>query len=122
VIVSILGAKEPPREVFVGTDQGTHEVPGNRNRNLHSAHRLDKAARRRMEEIGWSRPRPKRGLFTFQAELDQSHADHLAVMAHPQDGAANVAVPILSGTLRLIGRRRPASPLTDRLAATNPDL
>lgn len=51
------------------------------NRNLHTSHRLDKAARRRLAEIGWSRPRPKHGLFNFQAEVDQSHADHLAVMA-----------------------------------------
>jgi hypothetical protein len=34
-----------------------------------------------MEKIGWSQPRPKRRVFNFQAELDQSHADHLAVMA-----------------------------------------
>jgi hypothetical protein len=55
------------------------EVSG--NRNLRTADRLDKAARRRLAAMGWSRPRPKRGLFNFQAELDQSHADHLAVMA-----------------------------------------
>jgi len=51
------------------------------NRNLHTAHRLDREARRRLAEIGWSRPRPKHGLFNFQTEVDQSHADQLAVMA-----------------------------------------
>jgi len=55
------------------------EVSG--NRNLHAAHCLDKQARRRLEEIGWSRPRPKHGLFNFLAEIDQSHADQLAAMA-----------------------------------------
>jgi hypothetical protein len=55
------------------------EVSG--NRNLHAAHRLDREARRRVAEIGWSRPRPKHGLFNFRAEVDQSHADQLAVMA-----------------------------------------
>lgn len=55
------------------------EVSG--NRYLHAAHRLDKEARRRMEEIGWSRPWPKHGLFNFLAEVDQSRADQMAVMA-----------------------------------------
>jgi len=55
------------------------EVSG--NRYLHAAHRLDKDARRRLAEIGWSRPKPKHGLFNFGAEVDQSHADQLAVMA-----------------------------------------
>jgi hypothetical protein len=55
------------------------EVSG--NRNLRAAHHLDKEARRRLAEIGWSRPRPKRGLFNFLAAVDQSHADQLAVMA-----------------------------------------
>jgi len=60
-------------------DRVLGEVSG--NRYLHTAHRLDKQARRRMEEIGWSRPRPKHGLLNFRAEVDQSHADQLAVMA-----------------------------------------
>jgi hypothetical protein len=55
------------------------EVSG--NRYLNPVHRLDKEARRRLEGIGWSRPRPKHGLFNFVAEVDQSHADQLAVMA-----------------------------------------
>jgi hypothetical protein len=55
------------------------EVSG--NRYLHASHRLDKEARRRLAEIGWSRPRPKHGLFNFGAEVDQSRADQLAVMA-----------------------------------------
>jgi len=37
--------------------------------------------RRRLAEIGWSRPRPKHDLFNFGTEVDQSHADQLAVMA-----------------------------------------
>ena len=55
------------------------EVSG--NRYLHVAHHLDKKVRRRLTEIGWSRPKPKHGLFNFRAEVDQSHADQLAVMA-----------------------------------------
>ena len=55
------------------------EVSG--NQYLPAGHRLDKQARRRLVEIGWSRPRPKHGLFNFGAEVDQSHADQLAVMA-----------------------------------------
>ena len=55
------------------------EVSG--NQYLHAAHRFNKEARRRLAEIGWSRPRPKHGLFNFGAEVDQSRADQLAVMA-----------------------------------------
>jgi hypothetical protein len=55
------------------------EVSG--NRYLHAAHRLDKQARRRLGEIGWARPRPKHGVYNYRAEVDQSHADQLAVMA-----------------------------------------
>ena len=55
------------------------EVSG--NQYLPAGHRLDKQARRRLVEIGWSRPKPKHGLFNFGAEVDQSHADQLAVMA-----------------------------------------
>jgi hypothetical protein len=55
------------------------EVSG--NRYLRAGHRLDKQARRRLVEIGWSRPRRKHGFFNFGAEVDQSHADQLAVMA-----------------------------------------
>jgi len=55
------------------------EVSG--NHYLHDAHRLDKEARQRLTEIGWSRPKSKHGLFNFLAEVDQSHADQLAVMA-----------------------------------------
>jgi len=55
------------------------EVSG--NRYLHAAHRLDKQARRRLGQIGWARPRPKHGVFNYCAEVDQSHADQLAVMA-----------------------------------------
>ena len=52
------------------------EVSG--NRNLHAGHRLNKQARRRLAEIGWSRPRPKHSLLNFGFEVDQSHADQLA--------------------------------------------
>ena len=55
------------------------EVSG--NRYLHAAHHLDKDARRRLAEIGWSRPKPKHDLFNFGTEVDQSHVDQLAVMA-----------------------------------------
>jgi hypothetical protein len=55
------------------------EVSG--NHYLHAAHQLDKEARRRLAEIGWARPRPKRGVFNYRAEVDQSHADQLAAMA-----------------------------------------
>jgi hypothetical protein len=55
------------------------EVSG--NRHLHAAHHLDKVARRRLADIGWLRPRPKHDLFNFWTEVDQSHADQLAVMA-----------------------------------------
>jgi len=55
------------------------EVSG--NRYLPAAHHLDKDARRRLTEIGWSRPKPKHDLFNFGTEVDQSHADQLAVMA-----------------------------------------
>jgi hypothetical protein len=55
------------------------EVSG--NRNLHTAHHLDKEARLRLAAIGWLRPKPKHGLFNFRAEVQQSHADQLAVMA-----------------------------------------
>ncbi len=55
------------------------EVSG--NRYLHASYRLDKDARRRLGEIGWARPRPKHGVFNYRAEVDQSHADQLAVMA-----------------------------------------
>jgi T3SS (YopN, CesT) and YbjN peptide-binding chaperone 3 len=59
------------------SDSVLGEVSG--NRNPHAAHRLDKQARRRLAEIGWSRPRQKHG--PFQAEVRESHADQLAVMA-----------------------------------------
>jgi len=55
------------------------EVSG--NRYLQAALRLNKEARQRLTEIGWSRPRPKHGLFNFLAVVDQSHADQMAVMA-----------------------------------------
>lgn len=60
-------------------DTVTGEISG--NSQLHLAHRLDKSARGRLVDIGWSQPRPKRGRSSFMAEVDSSHADKLAVMA-----------------------------------------
>ena len=66
---------------FCGGEGDTVLAELSGNRYLHAAHRLNKEARRRLGEIGWSRPRPKHGVFNYRAEVDQSHADQLAVMA-----------------------------------------
>jgi hypothetical protein len=88
-------------------DRVLGEVSG--NRNLHAAHRIDKEARRRLEEIGWSRPQPKHGLFNFMAEIDQSHADQLAVMA-------------VTALYEVFGVKHPAFLVGDVWIGQDPDL
>jgi hypothetical protein len=61
-----------------GADEVIGEVSG--NHYLSQAHRLSKQDRRRLTEIGWSRPTPKEGLFNFRVEVDLSHADQVAAM------------------------------------------
>lgn len=61
-----------------GADEVIGEVSG--NHYLSQAHRLSKDDRRRLVEIGWSRPTPKAGLFNFRVEVDLSYADQVAAM------------------------------------------
>lgn len=103
------GAGDMPYVQFCGgeADIVLGEVSG--NRYLHTAHRLDKDARRRLGEIGWARPRPKKGVFNYRAEVDRSHADQLAVMA-------------VTALREVFGVRHPAFLVGDVRIGDDPDL
>jgi hypothetical protein len=50
------------------------------NRYLHPRHRLDKASRRLLRELGWRRPSSHPETHNYHLEFELSHADRLAVM------------------------------------------